>query len=106
MNSSLTFPDFCSSLTPAPKGSLEALIRQFEAAHREDDSPVRAIHHQPAADGVFADFPAAIDSRLRSALERRGVTRLYCHQAETFERIQAGGNVVVVTPTASGKTLC
>ena len=106
MNSSLTFPDFPAAAAPAPKGSLEALVRQFETAHREDDSPIRAIHHQPAAEGAFAEFPAALDGRLRAALERRGIAKLYCHQAEAFERIQAGGNAVVVTPTASGKTLC
>src|SRR5207249_2713386 len=43
---------------------------------------------------------------LRAALERRGIARLYGHQAEAFDRIQAGSNVVIVTPTASGKTLC
>ncbi len=102
MTSSLVSSDF----PVAPKGSLEGLVRQFEIAHREDDSPIRAIHHQPAAEGVFAEYPEALDGRLRAALEKRGIARLYCHQAEAFERIQAGGHVVVVTPTASGKTLC
>jgi DEAD/DEAH box helicase domain-containing protein len=37
---------------------------------------------------------------------RRGVERLYSHQAEACRRIGEGSNVVVVTPTASGKTLC
>ena len=36
----------------------------------------------------------------------RGVTQLYSHQAEAFTHSAAGKNVVVVTPTASGKTLC
>ena len=36
----------------------------------------------------------------------RGIHRLYSHQAEAFELIRADRNVVVVTPTASGKTLC
>jgi DEAD/DEAH box helicase domain-containing protein len=51
-------------------------------------------------------MPAAIDPRLRRALEKRGIARLYSHQAEAFERVDAGRNVVIVTPTASGKTLC
>src|SRR5262249_61320301 len=72
----------------------------------DPDSSVRAIHHQPASDGVFADLPAAIDPRLRLALEQRGVARLYAHQADAFEAIEGGRNVVIVTPTASGKTLC
>jgi hypothetical protein len=39
-------------------------------------------------------------------LAARGIERLYCHQAEAVERVLAGENVCVVTPTASGKTLC
>jgi len=86
--------------------SLEAMVALYEAAHREPDSPIRAVRHEPAAEAVFAPMPASVDPRLRAALERRGIARLYCHQADAFEAIQAGKNVVVVTPTASGKTLC
>ncbi len=43
---------------------------------------------------------------MRKALEKRGIPRLYTHQAEAFELSTQGKNVVVVTPTASGKTLC
>ena len=39
-------------------------------------------------------------------MHQRGITRLYSHQAEAVEAVLAGHNVVVVTPTASGKTLC
>src|SRR6185312_16292337 len=88
------------------KGSLETVVHQFEAAHREPDSAIRAIHHQPAAEAVFHDLPAGIDPRLRTALAQRGIAQLYSHQAEAFEQIETGGHVVVVTPTASGKTLC
>jgi DEAD/DEAH box helicase domain-containing protein len=86
--------------------SLETVVTQFQAAHRDPDSSVRAIHHQPASEGVFADLPAAIDPRLRTALEKRGIARLYSHQADAFAAIDAGRHVVIVTPTASGKTLC
>src|SRR5262249_26751825 len=47
-----------------------------------------------------------IDSRLTRALGARGVTELYTHQAEAIGHALAGKNVVVITPTASGKTLC
>jgi len=47
-----------------------------------------------------------VDNRLRTALANRGIERLYCHQAEAFEHTHSGRNVVIVTPTASGKTLC
>jgi DEAD/DEAH box helicase domain-containing protein len=55
--------------------------------------------------GEFSEMPAAVDADLRRLL-KRGIERLYTHQADAFEQIQAGRHVVVVTPTASGKTLC
>lgn len=54
----------------------------------------------------YADFPAALDARLASALQKRGVHGLYTHQAEAVEAALAGKDVCVVTPTASGKTMC
>jgi DEAD/DEAH box helicase domain-containing protein len=106
MNLSLGFPEFSRELSLTPKQSLESVVSGFSELHQQPDSPVRAIHHQPASEGVFADVPAAVDPRLRSALEKRGIARLYSHQAEAFDLTAAGKNVVIVTPTASGKTLC
>ena len=60
----------------------------------------------PAQEGVFAPFPEGLDARIVKALKKRGIDRLYIHQAEVWKLAQAGENVVVVTPTASGKTLC
>ena len=54
----------------------------------------------------FAPFPEALDDRLRRALVSRGISQLYTHQAESIDHALAGRNVVVITPTASGKTLC
>jgi len=53
-----------------------------------------------------APFPDQTDDRLRRALAARGIEQLYTHQAEAFEHALAGRNVVTITPTASGKTLC
>ena len=106
MDLSLGFPEFSHELAVASKPSLEAVVSRFRSVHKEPDSPVRAIHHQPATDGSFADIPAGVDARLRTALEKRGIARLYTHQADAFEQTAAGRNTVVVTPTASGKTLC
>ncbi len=106
MDLSLGFPEFSQELALSSKPSLDAVVSRYRAAHQELDSPVRAIHHQPAAEGVFTNVPATVDARLRAALERRGVTQLYVHQADAFDRIEAGKNAVIVTPTASGKTLC
>lgn len=60
----------------------------------------------PAQEGRYADFPRDLDGRLRKALAARGVARLYSHQREAWEAIRAGRHTVIVTPTASGKTLC
>jgi DEAD/DEAH box helicase domain-containing protein len=59
----------------------------------------------PAKPGSFVEFPADLHPRLRGALERRGITRLYTHQATCFAHARKGRHLVVVTPTASGKTL-
>jgi DEAD/DEAH box helicase domain-containing protein len=59
-----------------------------------------------AMDGVYAPFPGGLDGRLAGILRERGISRIYTHQAEVFEKVRAGRDVVVVTPTASGKTLC
>ena len=60
----------------------------------------------PAKPARFAPFPEWLDGRVAHALRRRGIQQLYTHQAAALERTRAGKNVVVVTPTASGKTLC
>jgi DEAD/DEAH box helicase domain-containing protein len=66
------------------------------------------VHHEvvPPREAVHADIPAWLDPRLGTAIRSRGIERLYSHQAEAIEAIRAGEDVVVVTPTASGKTLC
>ena len=52
------------------------------------------------------DFPEALNPRLVATLVERGISSLYTHQAEAVREIMDGKDVVVVTPTASGKTLC
>jgi DEAD/DEAH box helicase domain-containing protein len=57
-------------------------------------------------DGIFSEFPEDLDPRLKDILANRGTTRLYSHQAEAYRAVRDGRDAVVVTPTASGKTLC
>jgi DEAD/DEAH box helicase domain-containing protein len=54
----------------------------------------------------YAPWPEGLDPRLVAALRGRGVEALYTHQAQAVESVRAGRNICVVTPTASGKTLC
>jgi len=72
----------------------------------EPDSPIRAIRRTPARAGEYAAFPENANPKLREVLAARGIAKLYTHQALACEKVSAGGNVVIVTPTASGKTLC
>ena len=67
---------------------------------------VTAWQRLPARPARYADFPPGLDARLSAALRARGIKRLYTHQAQAAEAALRGENVVVVTPTASGKTLC
>ena len=65
-----------------------------------------AVRHFPAREAQWADFPAWAHADLVSAYASKGIRRLYSHQAAAAEAVHAGKNVVIVTPTASGKTLC
>lgn len=60
----------------------------------------------PATQGRYADLPQDMDARLQTILRKRSIHRLYSHQAECWRLAQEQKDYVVVTPTASGKTLC
>jgi DEAD/DEAH box helicase domain-containing protein len=72
----------------------------------EADPIVTAVRRIPAIPPAFAAYPTGTDERLMASLAARGIAQLYTHQAEAFEHVLAGRNVVTITPTASGKTLC
>ncbi len=61
---------------------------------------------EPARVASTAPFPGWLDPQIRGALESRGIEALYTHQAEALDEVRAGRDVCVVTPTASGKSLC
>ena len=67
---------------------------------------ITATRHFPARPPVFAPFPPTLDERVVAALRARGIEQLFSHQARVWELVEQGRHVVVVTPTASGKTLC
>jgi DEAD/DEAH box helicase domain-containing protein len=62
--------------------------------------------HVPARNARYAPFPARLDARLVEAMAARGISQLYAHQAEAVAAGLRGEHVAVVTPAASGKTLC
>ena len=84
-------------------------IEQLADALRRDESfmeNVTAWRTIPKQEARFAPFPDGLDSRILPALEKHHVRQLYTHQADAFQAIAEGRDVVIVTPTASGKTLC
>jgi DEAD/DEAH box helicase domain-containing protein len=60
----------------------------------------------PAREGRYAPLPEDLPPALARALAARGIERLYSHQADAWSAVRSGADLVVVTPTASGKTLC
>jgi DEAD/DEAH box helicase domain-containing protein len=67
---------------------------------------VTGVLKVPGREGRYAEFPDDLPPRLAAALRARGIERLYSHQAEAWDIARRGEDLVVVTPTASGKTLC
>lgn len=57
-------------------------------------------------EGQYKPFPDFLHPLLKEVLSAEGITSLYSHQAEALLHLQRGADVVVMTPTASGKTLC
>jgi DEAD/DEAH box helicase domain-containing protein len=53
----------------------------------------------------FVEYPDSINEKLKQALKEKGIDKLYSHQLQAYEKIKNGRHVVIVTPTASGKTL-
>jgi DEAD/DEAH box helicase domain-containing protein len=65
-----------------------------------------AIRHLPARKATYAEPGDGILPELQVGLSQMGIERLYTHQATAIDNVRAGRNVVIVTSTASGKTLC
>jgi len=96
------------SLAPRPPASLETvhnILGSLVARFRQEEV-LTAIRQIPARDAKFRPMSAWVTSALAEAYRAKGIQQLYSHQASTAELARAGKNVVVVTPTASGKTLC
>ncbi|MDR1438644.1 MAG: DEAD/DEAH box helicase [Clostridiales bacterium] len=85
--------------------NLEQLMSHFKgsAALMENITCWQEI---PAREASYASIPQRLDPRLFEALAKRGVHSLYTHQASAVDAALDGDDIVVVTPTASGKTLC
>ena len=81
------------------------VLDAFAARDREGEI-LTAIRYFPSRKAQWADFPVWVRPELAAAYSEKGIRRLYTHQAAAAEAVHSGKNVVIVTPTASGKTLC
>jgi len=60
----------------------------------------------PPREAALEQLPDWVDNRLRTVLRKRGIEQLFSHQRAALDLLDAGKDIIVVTPTASGKTLC
>lgn len=84
-------------------------VRGFLDALREGPAYAGQIAHErfiPPRTAQFAALNPPLPEALAQSLGEQGITRLYRHQTEAVTAVRAGEHVVVVTATASGKTLC
>ncbi len=91
---------------PATRHNVEASVSRFRELMQKPDSPIRHLRHQPAREPDLVPVPEGVHPKLSAALLAKGIGQLYTHQGAVFQTVEAGRNAVVVTPTASGKTLC
>ena len=88
-----------------PRSTLEAL----EALLAEPRIAGSLTRHEvlPAREArARSPSPTGSTSASCRPSRRRGISALYSHQAEALEALRAGQDVAIVTPTASGKSLC
>jgi DEAD/DEAH box helicase domain-containing protein len=81
--------------------ALGALVARYRS-----EEVLTAVKHLPAREAQFRPMPAWVRPELVAAYRAKGIEKLYSHQAAAAGSAREGKNVVVVTPTASGKTLC
>ncbi|PTR10729.1 DEAD/DEAH box helicase domain-containing protein [Nitrosospira sp. Nsp5] len=95
--------DRASDVVRAEPGDVSRLISALKRRHGQRITGELLIPERAAC---YAPFPAGLDARIAEGLMQRGITQLYSHQREAWDRITRGEHAVIVTPTASGKTLC
>jgi DEAD/DEAH box helicase domain-containing protein len=98
-------------MTSHPTHPKTALIEVHEvirelAPNDQSHEVITAVQRIPAREAQYMPMPDWIQPELVRAYHAKGIEQLYSHQAEAADRVRRGGNLVIVTPTASGKTLC
>jgi DEAD/DEAH box helicase domain-containing protein len=95
-------------LSVRPQSTLDTVQEILEglASRYRADEVLTAVKHIPAREAEYRPMPDWVRPELAAAYRAKGIDKLYSHQAASAELARAGKNFVVVTPTASGKTLC
>jgi DEAD/DEAH box helicase domain-containing protein len=88
------------------EGALLSVLKSLEIGKAMAEPVLTAVRRFPAEPARYAEFPPGLSAKLAQVLQARGLERLYTHQRQAFDAVQEGRHTVVVTPTASGKTLC
>src|ERR1700727_1644043 len=101
----MTFPESLAPRSDSGLDSVQEILGTLVARYRRDEV-LTAVRQIPAREAKFRPIPGWVTSALSEAYRAKGIQELYSHQALTAELVHDGKNVVVVTPTASGKTLC
>ncbi|MFN8586766.1 MAG: DEAD/DEAH box helicase [Candidatus Eisenbacteria bacterium] len=90
---------------PRERGELSRWLEDW-AARPENEGALAEWRTLPAREARFGDLLPELPVALRNALGAQGIERLYTHQVRAVEALRAGRDTVVVTGTASGKSLC
>ena len=84
-------------------------LDQYLDTLRSDAGFMSCVTHWetlPSQPARYMDMPASLSLPVVKALHKRGIYQLYTHQRKAVDAVMEGKNVTVVTPTASGKTMC
>lgn len=83
---------------------IEKFIKDLKS---HEDFGKQIVHHEiiPSKTPVYEGPSPPIHPKLQEALKTRGINQLYKHQTRAITKVRAGKNVLIATPTASGKTL-
>lgn len=84
---------------------LPHVLEEF-LANETSRGNVATVHVREATQAEFGEWPQGLDPKIVSALQARGIDKLYSHQSRAIDSALSGQDTVIVTPTASGKTLC
>jgi len=101
----MTFSESLAPRSVAALDTVQEILGTLVARYRKDEV-LTSVRQIPAREAKFRPIPGWVTSALSEAYAAKGIQELYSHQALTSELVYEGKNVVVVTPTASGKTLC